>query len=462
MGRKSLTVGVRAKGPDRIQFDFEYQGRRYRPTLKRIPSEANLRRAHVQLKEIKRRIALGTFVFAEEFPEFRDLHTFAPVEAPRTCNQVFDEFMVHNEARMAKTDLAFATVESYRKILESTWRPAIGELIFEEVKYSTLAKIIDAKLEISKKTHNNIVSVIRCAFEYGYRDHPGKSNPASVLKCFRLTKKDRPAPDPFSIQEAEALIAAIHRDWGEAQGNYDEFRFFTGLRPSEQFALLVEDCDLEQGKLKVTKARVMNRDKDRTKTGVDRIVELCPRALEVLKRQLALRERMKQAGRIKHDHLFFRANGKPFGLIRHPYDRWRWSLSMTVKGRYREPYNARHSFVSWNLMLGKNLLWVAKQHGHSVQTMLDTYATWIDGSQQEDIEAIRQAMERRPATLLTGPAEPTLEVDPQASLPPTQRFGTGLALEPRYECVTRGMLREMYGGKGGTRTLDPGIMSAVL
>lgn len=56
-------------------------------------------------------------------------------------------------------------------------------------------------------------------------------------------------------------------------------------------------------------------------------------------------------------------------------------LSMTVKGRYREPYNARHSFVSWNLMLGKNLLWVAKQHGHSVQTRLDTYAAWIDGSQ---------------------------------------------------------------------------------
>jgi hypothetical protein len=45
---------------------------------------------------------------------------------------------------------------------------------------------------------------------------------------------------------AEALIAAIHIDWGEAQGNYDEFRFFTGLRPSEQAALLVDDCDLRR------------------------------------------------------------------------------------------------------------------------------------------------------------------------------------------------------------------------
>lgn len=156
-----------------------------------------------------------------------------------------------------RNDLSFATFESYRKILQSTGRPAIGGEVFEDVKYSRLAKIVEGKKGINKKTHNNIVSVIRCAFEYGYRDHPEKHNPASALKCFRLSKKDRRPPDPFTIQEAEALIAAIHRDWGEVQGNYDEFRFFTGLRPSEQIALLVDDCDLSQGKLKVSKACVM-------------------------------------------------------------------------------------------------------------------------------------------------------------------------------------------------------------
>ena len=179
---------------------------------------------------------------------------------------------------MAKNDLAFATFETYRKILDSHWRPEIGNDIFEDVKYSRLAKIVDAKRFIKKKTHNNIVSVVRCAFEYGYRDHPETHNPASALKCFRLVKKDRRVPDSFTIHQAEALIAAIHRDWGEAQGDYDEFRFFTGLRPSEQIALRVEDCDLGQGKFMVNKARVMKRDKDRTKTGEDRIVELCPRA----------------------------------------------------------------------------------------------------------------------------------------------------------------------------------------
>lgn len=115
----------------------------------------------------------------------------------------------------------------YRKILDAVWRAANGEEDFETVKYSKLVKVAEGK-SVSKKTYNDIVSPLRCAFDYGYRDHPEKHNPASGLKGFRITKKDRPVVDPFTIAEAEAVIAAIHRDWGEAQGNYDEFRFSPG------------------------------------------------------------------------------------------------------------------------------------------------------------------------------------------------------------------------------------------
>jgi hypothetical protein len=78
---------------------------------------------------------------------------------------------------------------------------------------------------------------------YGYKDRPEKHNPAVGLKCLRITKKDRPVVDPFTIVEAESLIAQLCADWGNAIGNYDELRFFTGLRPSEQIALLVTDFD---------------------------------------------------------------------------------------------------------------------------------------------------------------------------------------------------------------------------
>ena len=249
------------------------------------------------------------------------------------------------------------------------YRPTIERIPSEGNLRRAAKPLEDIKARIAHGTFN---FALRCAFEYGYRDHPEKHNPASSLKCFRITKKDRPAVGPFSIHEAEALIRAIHLDWGETQGNYDEFRFFTGLRPSEQIALLVSDCDLGQGKIRISKARVAGRDKDRTKTSEDRIVDLCPRALDVLKRQLALRARLKLAGTVDHEHVFFKADGQPIRILQYAWIRWHRTLTRTLKGRYRDPYNARHSSVSWNLMGLRRV---------------------IEGAKESDVEAIRRAME---------------------------------------------------------------------
>ena len=155
----------------------------------------------------------------------------------RLCNEVFDEYLAHCEARLSRGDMSAATVRGYRKVLSGVWRPRIGELVFYSVRYSHLVAIAD-KQKWSKKTYNNGISVLRRAFDFGYRDRPLEENPARCLRGARLRKSDRPKVDPFCMHDAETFIAAIHRDWGEAQGNYDEFRFFTGLRPSEQIALV--------------------------------------------------------------------------------------------------------------------------------------------------------------------------------------------------------------------------------
>jgi integrase len=68
--------------------------------------------------------------------------------------------------------------------------------------------------------------------------------------------------------------------------------------------------------------------------------------------------------------------------------------------RYRRPYCARHSSVSWNLMIGKNPLFVARQHGHSLVTMWRTYAAWMDGAFESDIDLIRAAIEVPPLNSL--------------------------------------------------------------
>ncbi len=136
MGRKSISGGVSSLGSDRIQFDFEFDGVRYRPTLKRSPTEANLKRARKQLLEIRQRIAAGTFVFAEEFPDYRFINNVESPQKRRTCDQVFDDFLLACDSHVAKKDLAFVTARGYRKLLAQIWRPEIGPKFFDEIRYS--------------------------------------------------------------------------------------------------------------------------------------------------------------------------------------------------------------------------------------------------------------------------------------------------------------------------------------
>jgi integrase len=70
------------------------------------------------------------------------------------------------------------------------------------------------------------------------------------------------------------------------------------------------------------------------------------------------------------------------------YSHWRSTLRR-LPIRYRKPYAARHSSVSWDLMIGRNPLWVAQQHGHSLLTMLRVYAAWTADSLETDAAAIR-------------------------------------------------------------------------
>ncbi|MGP1609411.1 MAG: hypothetical protein ACTS5G_01800, partial [Burkholderiales bacterium] len=78
--------------------------------------------------------------------------------------------------------------------------------------------------------------------------------------------------------------------------NYVEFGFFTGVRPSELIALLWRDVTLA-GSVRIERARVMAHDKGKTKTAVVRDIELCLRALAVIKRQRAL------TGLLKHERV---------------------------------------------------------------------------------------------------------------------------------------------------------------
>src|SRR4051812_17805482 len=141
MGRKSITGGVKPKGLRRIQFDFMIDGARFRPSLPWQPTPANLEMARKLNTRIRAQIEAGTFVFSEVFPKFRGLTSLPSQVRARNCGEVFDAFLRHEEARVARDDLAPVTLRSHRQILNHVWRPALGHLPFLAVPYSMMIKI---------------------------------------------------------------------------------------------------------------------------------------------------------------------------------------------------------------------------------------------------------------------------------------------------------------------------------
>lgn len=55
-----------------------------------------------------------------------------------------------------------------------------------------------------------------------------------------------------------------------------------------------------------------------------------------------------------------------------------WTPVLKLAGiRHRAPKECRDTSVTLALMAGANPMWVAAQHGHSVQVMMRDYAKWL-------------------------------------------------------------------------------------
>ncbi len=142
---------------------------------------------------------------------------------------------------------------------------------------------------------------------------------------------------------------------------------------------------------------------------------------------------MKSRGRIDHDQLYFKHDGAPIRDLGYLTKCWRKS-SERLGLRFRRPYCARHTSVSWNLMIGKNPLFVSRQHGHSVTTMWRTYAAWMEGALENaawmegaletDIALIQAAMNRG-APAIERVSNTQIELTSNA--PAVAGFGTRLA-----------------------------------
>jgi integrase len=203
------------------------------------------------------------------------------------------------------------------------------------------------------------------------------------------------------------LSAALH---DERRGVYYAFPFLTGVRPSEQFALLWEDVDLAAGVIHVR--RMQEQDgtiTELTKTAAGtRDIPMAPMLKDMLARWSVVCPRVSGS-----PHRVFPALGNahcrrgrdwtaggPLSYTNFRLSYWRPAL-MSLGLPYVTPHSARHAFISTLQAQGIEVGLVAKLAGHANATVtLAHYTQAVRGG-----EVAVAALERAYARQYEGPSD---------------------------------------------------------
>jgi integrase len=325
------------------------------------PTASNMKAAQRTLEEIQRKIASGTFEYADYFPDSPN--------AGRTGSTFKDIAQRWMDTQTG----ARSTVASYQTAV-NYWNGHLGSKQLRDLVLSDLkAAVAQLTKTASGKTANNYMVALRGVFELAVGDRliPAERNPALGLKN---QSHQTPEPDPLDLDEMNAVLDYMASRYPPEAHSWFEFAFCTGMRPSEILTLTWGHVDWRRRKVKVEGAEVLGQEKA-TKTNRIRHVDLSERALAALSRQKAVTF-MKGSGA----RIFTNPNtGEPWSgsqVQRRLY----WNPALRACGmRQRDQYQTRHTYATLNLMGSVNIAYLAKQLGHSkVTTTLNVYARWLE------------------------------------------------------------------------------------
>ena len=238
--------------------------------------------AHRVALEIRERLRHGTFSMVEYFPASGTGGTLTVKSWLGTWLEAQNvEYSTKAGYITAVNFWCAATVGAAN---EKTSMPltTVGSLALRALRPSHLLTAIAKRPDLKSKTVNNYVDVMRQALSLAVADKIITENPAKEIP---RKKNQKPPPDPFTRDEAEAIIADMREHYPEQVYNLVDAWFFSGARTSEVFAQRWINVDLRGAKMTITEAFVRGRHKDSTKTNVARDVLLNSRALAAVNRQ---------------------------------------------------------------------------------------------------------------------------------------------------------------------------------
>lgn len=215
------------------------------------------------------------------------------------------------------------------------------------------------ELGISPRSQARLISGIKSFFRFLILEGYIEDNPGEFIEFPKLS---RDLPDVLSVEEIDAMIAAIPSGKDESLRNHAiiETMYGSGLRVSELIDLRISRIDLQENLMIVE-----------GKGSKQRIVPVSPVASDLIKDWLAQRSQMKVKPQ-GEDILFLNRRGAPLTRVMIFYIIRELAQLAGVRKKV-SPHTLRHSFATHLLEGGANLRAIQEMLGHETIATTELY-----------------------------------------------------------------------------------------
>lgn len=227
----------------------------------------------------------------------------------------------------------------------------------EEHLHNLLASL--REMGISPRSQARLLAGIRAFFRYLILEKVIEKDPAELLESPTLPRE---LPDVLTVQEIDAMIAAIPQEKEESLRNEAiiETLYGSGLRVSELVDARISRLSLDDGLMIVE-----------GKGSKQRVVPLSPTAVDLILRWLPQRSRLniKTKGQ---DILFLNRRGAPLTRVMVFYIIRDLARLAGIRKKV-SPHTLRHSFATHLLEGGANLRAIQEMLGHESIATTELY-----------------------------------------------------------------------------------------
>lgn len=231
------------------------------------------------------------------------------------------------------------------------------EATTEQDLHQLLASIHD--MGISPRSQARMIAGMRSFFKFMKMEGYIEADPSELIESPRLGKY---LPDVLSIEEIDAMIAAIPTDKEESLRNHAivETLYGSGLRVSELVEARISRLSLDDALLIVE-----------GKGSKQRIVPMSPASVSLIRDYLPQRDRLK-IKKEGEDIIFLNRRGAPLSRVMVFYIIRDLAAAAGIQ-KTVSPHTLRHSFATHLLEGGANLRAIQEMLGHESIATTELY-----------------------------------------------------------------------------------------